>query len=126
MTGPDSEKGGLRERLLAVPPRQIEERLEQLDRLANIGTLAAGMAHEIRNALVAGKTFVDLLLEKHQDAELAELVRREMGRIDAIVSRMLKFAGSGPARLQRGPPARSSRPFAAARSTPTGRQDSSR
>ena len=79
-----------------TPARQLEERLEQLDRLANIGTLAAGMAHEIKNALVAGKTFVDLLLEKHQDAELVEVVRREMGRIDALVSRMLKFAG--PAR----------------------------
>jgi two-component system sensor histidine kinase HydH len=51
------------------------------------------MAHEIKNTLVAGKTFVDLLLEKHQDAELAEVVRREMGRIDAIVSRMRNFAG---------------------------------
>lgn len=76
--------------------RQLEERLEQLDRLANVGTLAATMAHEIKNALVAGKTFIDLLLEKHQDAELVEVVRREMSRIDAIVSRMLKFAG--PAR----------------------------
>ena len=79
-----------------TPARQLEERLEQLDRLANIGTLAAGMAHEIKNALVAGKTFIDLLLEKHQDAELVEVVRRELGRIDALVSRMLKFAG--PAR----------------------------
>jgi two-component system nitrogen regulation sensor histidine kinase GlnL len=79
-----------------TPVRQLEERLEQLDRLANVGTLAATMAHEIKNALVAGKTFIDLLLEKHQDAELVEVVRREMSRIDAIVSRMLKFAG--PAR----------------------------
>lgn len=79
------------------PVRQLEERLEQHDRLANIGTLAAAMAHEIRNALVAGKTFVDLLLEKHRDAELAGLVQREMGRIDGIVSRMLKFGGSARA-----------------------------
>jgi signal transduction histidine kinase len=50
------------------------------------------MAHEVRNALVAGKTFIDLLLEKNQDAELATLVRREMGRIDRIVGQMLKFA----------------------------------
>ena len=75
------------------PTREIEGRLEQLDRLANIGTLAAAMAHEIKNALVAGKTFVDLLLEKHQDAELVEVVRREIGRIDGIVSRMLNFSG---------------------------------
>ena len=74
-------------------PSRFEQTLWRIDRLANIGTLAAAMAHEIKNALVAGKTFIDLLLEKHQDAELVDVVRREMGRIDAIVSRMLKFAG---------------------------------
>jgi len=73
--------------------RQLEERIRQLDRLATLGTLAAGMAHEIKNALVAGKTFVDLLLERQQGAELAGVVRRELGRIDALVSRMLNFAG---------------------------------
>jgi signal transduction histidine kinase len=73
--------------------QQFEQHIQQLDRLASVGTLAAGIAHEIKNALVAGKTFVDLLLEKHQDAELVEVVRREMGRIDALVSRMRRFAG---------------------------------
>ena len=77
--------------------RQLDERLGQLDRLANLGTLAATMAHEIKNALVAGKTFIDLLLEKYKDAELVEVVRREINRIDAIVSRMLKFSGPGRA-----------------------------
>jgi two-component system sensor histidine kinase HydH len=77
--------------------RQLEERLKQLDRLANLGTLAATMAHEIKNALVAGKTFIDLLLEKNKDSELVEVVRREVARIDAIVSRMLKFSGPGRA-----------------------------
>jgi two-component system sensor histidine kinase HydH len=72
---------------------QSAESLRQLNRLAGLGTLSASMAHEIRNALVACKTFTDLLLEKHQDAELAGVVRRELGRIDAIVSRVLKFAG---------------------------------
>ena len=77
-----------------TPAQQIEQQIQQLDRLASIGTLAAGIAHEIKNARVAGKTFVDLLLEKHQDAELVEIVRREMSRIDALVSRMRNFAGS--------------------------------
>jgi signal transduction histidine kinase len=76
-----------------TPVQQIEQHIQQLDRLASVGTLAAGIAHEIKNALVAGKTFVDLLLEKHQDAELVEVVRREMTRIDALVSRMRRFAG---------------------------------
>ena len=75
---------------------QFEQKVRQLDRLASIGTLSAGTAHEIKNALVAVKTFVDLLLEKNQDAELAEIVRREMRRINSMVSQTLKFAG--PAR----------------------------
>lgn len=76
-----------------APIRQLEFEMRRLDRLANIGTLSAGLAHEIRNALVAMRTFVDLLLEKNRDAELAEIVRRELGRVDSIVGQMLKFAG---------------------------------
>ncbi len=75
---------------------QCEQALERLDRLAKMGTLAAGTVHEIKNALVASRTFMDLLLEKNQDAELAEVVRHELIQIDAMVTRMLKF--TGPAR----------------------------
>ncbi len=80
-----------------TPLKGIEHLLLQADRLANIGTLSASMAHEVRNALVACRTFVDLLLEKHQDSELAELVRREMRRIDDMVTRMLRHAVTAPA-----------------------------
>jgi two-component system sensor histidine kinase HydH len=73
----------------------LREHIERLNRLASLGTLAASMAHEIKNALVAGKTFIDLLLENNQDAELAQVVRRELGRIDLMVSRMLRFARPG-------------------------------
>ncbi len=75
------------------PLKRLEQNMRRLDRLASIGTLSASMAHEIKNALVAVKTFVDLLLEKNSDAELAQTVGREMRRIDAIVSQMLRFAG---------------------------------
>lgn len=71
----------------------LELNLSRLDRLASLGTLSASMAHEIKNALVSVKTFVDLLLEKNRDAELAGVVRREMLRIDGIVGQMLKYAG---------------------------------
>ena len=77
----------------ALSANNPDKNLRRLERLASLGTLSAGLAHEIRNALVAMKTFVDLLLEKNQDAELAEIVRREIGRIDSIVAQMLKFAG---------------------------------
>jgi signal transduction histidine kinase len=76
--------------------RQFEQNVRRLDRLASIGTLSAGMAHEIKNALVSVKTFIDLLLDRNQDAELADVVGREMRRINALVSQTLKFAG--PAR----------------------------
>jgi signal transduction histidine kinase len=73
------------------PAGRMERNLRRLDRLASVGTLSASMAHEIKNALVAVKTFIDLLLEKNRDAELVEIVRREMGRVDSIVGQMLRF-----------------------------------
>lgn len=73
--------------------RAFEQSMRRIDRLASIGTLSAGMAHEIKNAMVAVKTFVDILIRNHQDAQLAEVVDREMKRINAIVSQMLRFAG---------------------------------
>ena len=42
---------------------------------------------------------MDLLIEQNPKAELSEVVRRELGRIDAIVSRLLKFAGPDPATI---------------------------
>jgi two-component system, NtrC family, sensor histidine kinase HydH len=72
---------------------KLEQTTRRLQRLVGVGMLSTSMAHEIKNALVAVKTFLDLLLEKNRDAELAEIVGREMGRIDSLVSQMLRFAG---------------------------------
>ena len=70
----------------------FELNLRRLDRLASLGALSASMAHEIKNGMVAIKTFVDLLAEKNQEAELTEVVGRELQRINAIVTQMLRFA----------------------------------
>lgn len=67
--------------------------LQRLDRLASVGMLSASMAHEIKNALVAVSTFVQDLIERNKDAELAGLVQRELRRMDSLVGQMLKFAG---------------------------------
>lgn len=75
---------------------QLEANVTRLDRLSTIGTLSATMAHEIKNALVAVKTFVELLLEKNRDSELSDVVSREMKRMESIVGQMLRFGG--PAR----------------------------
>jgi len=75
------------------PMLGLEGHMRQLDRLASLGALSASMAHEIKNALVAVRTFVDLLLKENKGAELADIVSREMRRIDSIVSQMLRLAG---------------------------------
>ena len=69
-----------------------EANLRRLDRLHSVGTLSASMAHEVKNAFVAVKTFVDLLLEQNKQAELAEVVRAEMSRIDAILGQMRRLS----------------------------------
>jgi signal transduction histidine kinase len=79
-----------------TPARRLEQNLRRLDRLASIGALSASSAHEIKNALVAVRTFVELLLDRNRDSELTETVQREMQRIESIVRQMLKF--TGPAR----------------------------
>jgi signal transduction histidine kinase len=70
----------------------FEQNLQRLDRLASLGALSASMAHEIKNGMVAIKTFVDLLAQKNQEAELTEVVGRELQRINAIVTQMLRLA----------------------------------
>jgi two-component system sensor histidine kinase HydH len=79
-----------------TPARLLDQNLRKLDRLASIGMLSASMAHEIKNAMVAVKTFVDLLIKENQEASLADIAGREMHRIDSIVSQMLRIGG--PAR----------------------------
>ena len=76
----------------ATYARAIATNLEHLDRLANLGLLGTGIAHEIKNALVAVRTFVDLLVERSKDDELAHLVSHEIARIDAIVQEVLRGA----------------------------------
>ena len=66
------------------PAVEAERKLRQLERLAKLGTLSANMAHEIRNTLLALRTFADLFLEKTPGAEIALLARREVERIDSI------------------------------------------
>ena len=69
----------------------FEQNMRRLDRLASLGTLSASLAHEIKNGMVSIKTFTDLLLQKGQDTELTEVVSRELQRINAIVTQMLRF-----------------------------------
>jgi len=77
-------------------PSISEANLQRLDRLANMGILSAGVAHEIKNGLTSIKTFVELMTLESKDKELAVVVLRELSRIDSLVSQMLRFAVHKP------------------------------
>ena len=70
----------------------VPESLRRLDRLANVGLVSASLAHEIKNGLVAVKTYTEVLLEKGDDNQMTELVRRELTRIDGLASQMLRLS----------------------------------
>lgn len=76
--------------------RKLENQVRRTDRLASIGTLSAGMAHEIKNPLVTLKTFTQLLPERYEDQDFRDtfssLVGKEVTRIDSIVNQLLRFA----------------------------------
>jgi two-component system nitrogen regulation sensor histidine kinase GlnL len=76
--------------------KQLELQVRRTDRLASLGTLAAGMAHEIKNPLVSIKTFTQLLPERYEDDDFRQtffsLVGGEVKRIDRIVNQLLRFS----------------------------------
>ena len=81
--------------------RQLEDRLRRSDRLAAIGELAAGLAHEIKNPLTSLLTFSRHLARRFEDPDFRQkflsVVPRELERINTIVERLLELAR--PARL---------------------------
>ena len=76
--------------------RKLEEQVRRSDRLASIGTLAAGMAHEIKNPLVCLKTFIQLLPSRYDDPDFRNnftpLLGNEVERINTIVLQLLNFS----------------------------------
>lgn len=96
---PDNQKTGGPAANESAVPAGVSDNLQRLDRLANLGVFSAGVAHEIKNGLVAISTFVEVMLEKGEDREMAEVVRRELKRIDGLAVQMLRFAAPKPATL---------------------------
>ncbi len=74
----------------------LSTNLRRLDRLANLGLVSASVAHEIKNGLVAIGTFMELLLPKGDDKEMTDLVRKELARINSLVTQMLRYSAPKP------------------------------
>jgi len=81
--------------------RELETRLRRSDRLAALGSLAAGLAHEIKNPLTSLLTFSRHLTRRFDDEQFREkfqsVVPHELQRINGIVERLLELAR--PSRL---------------------------
>lgn len=84
--------------------RDMEEHVRRSDRLAALGVLAAGVAHEVRNPLVGIRAAAQLLEgEPGFPSTLREftgIVVRQVDRLNRIVDELLAFAGQRPLRRQ--------------------------
>jgi len=81
---------------LAVKYRRMEDEVFRKNRLVELGTIAAGVAHEIRNPLASIKTFAQLMPERMEDPEFknefSKLVLKDVDRITKVIESMLAFA----------------------------------
>ena len=76
--------------------REMEEHLKRSDRLAAIGKMAAGIAHEIRNPLASISGSIEILKEElgnsTQNQALMGIVLREVHRLNSLIADFLLFA----------------------------------
>ena len=87
--------------------RSLAERTRRAETLATLGTLAAGLAHEIRNPLNAAQlqlTLAERRISRDNGREQTlgsiNIVRGELGRLATLVGDFLEFARPAPLRLQ--------------------------
>ncbi len=83
-----------------TPYKKMEEELKRTDRLAAVGRLAAGIAHEIRNPLAAISGSAHLLMEgndlREGDRRLMGIVVREADRLSRLLTDFLLYARPTP------------------------------
>ncbi|KPJ53961.1 hypothetical protein AMJ39_02490 [candidate division TA06 bacterium DG_24] len=80
--------------------KEIEERLRLADRMAALGELAAGIAHEIRNPMGSIRGCIEMLADdlqlRGEHKRLMELIIKESDRLNDTIDNFLRFARSTP------------------------------
>jgi two-component system sensor histidine kinase PilS (NtrC family) len=80
--------------------RAMEEAVQRSKRLADLGQVAAGLAHELRNPLASISGCVELLRGTQglsdEDQRVLGIVLRETGRLDQLLTRFLEFTRPAP------------------------------
>jgi two-component system sensor histidine kinase HydH len=87
--------------------RHLKKEIARSQRLASLGSLAAGVAHEIRNPLSSIKGFATYFKERYRDnpadAETADIMVQEVERLNRVITQLLDFAR--PVTLEKKPTA---------------------
>jgi len=83
---------------------RLRQELARTEKLKAVATLAAGMAHEIKNPLASIKTFAEYLPQKYDDPayreKFARIMSQEVDKMNLLVQRLLEFARPTQPRLQ--------------------------
>jgi two-component system sensor histidine kinase HydH len=76
--------------------QHLKKEMERSQRLASVGSLAAGIAHEIRNPLSSIKGFATFFKERYrdnpEDQQTADIMVQEVERLNRVIGQLLEFA----------------------------------
>lgn len=76
--------------------KQLEEEVRRAEKLASLGVMAAGLAHELKNPLVSIRTFSQLLPYKFDDPDFrdkfSKVIMEEVDRINSLIEQVLLFS----------------------------------
>jgi two-component system sensor histidine kinase HydH len=77
--------------------RDLQEKVRRSERLASLGRLAAGVAHEIRNPLSSIRGFAQFFMQRfkgqEKEQEYSSLMVKEVDRLNRVITELLDFAG---------------------------------